>query len=528
MIYLLTDTFMENKLLSNLMAAFFVFVSISIALSLLTGFFWRNSFFIAAVSIALTFLVFKKLKFSVGLSFSKWLVAVIVIFILFEIYPQINAPGFPLTADAVTTTVVRTIGDKIPSTYAPYTNLSLYYLFGFHFFGKMITDIIPFVADYTTLWFLGLLFAALQFVLIHNITLEFFKSRNAADLSAILLLGTRQIIQFTFWGMGPMLLAIDLFLFSFYLFQKNNKLFVVFFAANILMHPLIFGMQLVAFLLYAAINKRLKELVKPVIAAAILSPLVFNLYIGNLLTALNKETLIFAPAAGIFLATALYFGIVPLIFFLSSLCTSLKEKAIKNRQNIFLLSTALLFSIIYFAFYLTGSRFFDLLFIPVTLFGVVFASQLASKFKIKSSFYKLAVIFIVLSVLFTSSEITKIAKGKASIDEYRFGIAFKSFDPNLEKALFISKAGGWIAHVSNKVPYDLINSNFIVPFASSSDAIWSEVKEMAATQKQIESGCADCISKTGVKYIVVNKKYSNLTLAKDPVFTYGDFVVYLN
>jgi len=530
---------MKDKLISKGLVFLLIFVSVSVLLSFITGYIWRNTYFILGLSVPISHYLYRKHPYEFEVPKSIYMLTLLTL--VLTCGPLlILTPYYPGAADALGTTIVRVIGDKIPVTYAPYSNLKLAYHLGFHLFAKLFIDLLPFIPDYLILWFFAVLFASLQVILLYQFGKTFFGSSSYGEWLALLLVGTKTVYQYTFWGMAPMLLGLDLFLLFFTLFIERNRLCYLFFPMIFAAHPFVFFMTVFVVGVYSLVNRGyLKNFLTALPTFLLILPFVAKTYFAYTSNILAPESYPYAapfsPVAVLRMTVALvlWLGPVPALFALGGLCLTFKRKLSGKRlkfAGIILGTSSLGYVILYFPGYIWNDKLFYIVnFSALLLAGTFLEASVSDKNKYVKHIKLLILVFCVLTY-FSSGELTHLRSGsKVSKDEVAVSRMLYRLDPALELTLFLSPGGGWMAHISNKIPYDASVSHLVPPYGPQAikDEGWEELEAKRELQRHIyETGCVECVYELGVKYVVINRDYRDMTLPEAPVMTYKGFDVY--
>ena len=527
---------MSNKV-SKIIVFFYTFTAVSIFFSIWLGYFWRNSYFISFASLAVAYYLYKKFKYEFEIPLNVYLLTFVMLILV--AHPLLFlTPYYPASADALHTTIVTTIGDNIPDTLAPYTDLKLVYQIGFHLFAKIFTDFFPDVPDYLVLWFFAVVFATLQVILVYQLGKTFFGSKTYGEWAALLLIGTKSVFQFMFFGVWPMLLAMDLFLLFFILFIEGNKLYYLLLPAIFIVHP--FGGLMSLFILgvYSVYYKRIKNFLFLFPPLILIAPFIFKTYSVYAASLLSEGTRTFGMSFDnfanlLFPTMPLWFGIVPSIFAILSIFLIIQNRLFDNR--ILFILTVLVTSIVaFFSLHFIGYMHAERVFVIIMFSGLLLASVSLeisgmNSHKLKNIF-RVLIVFACILVFLNSSELTRIRHGsKISAEEAQLAYEFHDFDSTPTTTLFLSPGKAWMAHISNKIPYD-VKSGWFVPYTESQvvrDKGYEEMNQRREKWEEIyNNGCVDCIYELNVTYVVINKNYSNITLREEPVLQYRYFDVY--
>ncbi|MBI2529706.1 MAG: EpsG family protein [Candidatus Diapherotrites archaeon] len=533
-----------------------IFISASILTSLWLGYFWRNSIFIFVVSAIASYLIYKKFHFSLDIKPRVFaLSAIMFVLCIYSVF--LITPFYSASIDAGQITITRLLAEKIPLTYAPYSDVSFSYYVAYHSFVKLFSDLFPIIPDYLWYAFIGAIIAAIELLAIYLFAREFFRNEHAGEIAAILFISTRIVFQNFFWGMHPLILGMAFALLAAYMYLKRSKLAYLFFPVAIAAHiasALIAVIFVLVLLLRTGLKEAGRKLSLFVFSALLAIPSLavpIMVYIANSL-ALPKtsgaatpqmlfEALRFVP---------LWIGIVGSAAFVIALVLIVhNRKKFFDINSKFLLKLFVLCIIIYsimalgFVLKEAHSRFISL----IVIIAIVFAAGVLAKSKIaQSRYFKIALLIICLASFFSSSLIMELQKGeeKISYDGYQFARAFYEFDPSLQKTLFLTKDSLAQAMYSNKIPFDVYAYFPRDTFGAFNDMQVIRNKAwrimMINKTKQdyiIENKCIECINdlarEQGIKYIVIEKGYAfdspyyaEPGIQGEIAFTYGNFVVY--
>jgi len=410
--------------------AFLVFASVSIIVSYWTGFLFLSTPLILIVSLPVTFLLLKKFPaktkgIPVQVLLSALLVAGLCAFPLLVVHPFYMGSN-----DALHTTTLRTLGlnGGIPETYSPYSDISFTYQIGFHLLAKVFADLFFFAEDYQVMWFLGVLLAAIEVILMYLVSKELFKSEKAGKWAAILFIGTKSVYIFMYFGMFPRMLAACLILLFLYLLLKKNKLAYLALPALVMVHPGMLMNFAVLIAIFLAFNRQqFSGLAKTIPFSLLAIPAFvqnYSTYISRMLfgriagtVGLERQPFNFI---GYTIGYALGMGWGPAALFGLSISYTLIKKNL-NKQKLFALSIFFAGSLLYYFsefFNFTVSNVFPWLF---TLGGVFFIALTLSEIKIpeKQLKYIKALVVVLLLMGFVSSGylIARIPGSKISPDE---------------------------------------------------------------------------------------------------------------
>ncbi|MEM4257233.1 MAG: hypothetical protein QXD98_02635, partial [Candidatus Diapherotrites archaeon] len=129
-----------------------------------------------------------------------------------------------------------------------------------------------------------------------------------------------------------------------------------------------------------------------------------------------------------------------------------------------------------------------------------------------------------------SSQLSYLAKGsKITKEEIEFAFAFKKFDPEYKKTLFLLENNTKIAEVSNKIPFDVLTGWYLSydKRISSNDPNIKIVKAKHELAEKIRlEKCVECIKEVEVEYIVTKEDFFSERLGLKKVFEYGEYKVF--
>lgn len=525
------------KTLPVVFFGFLLWASLDILISLWIGHWNLLAVPVLFISLVMAYLIIQKCRNS----FEQAKVPSVVLMLFFlmlvlSAYPLLLVhPFFPASSDVLHVTNVRILQQTIPDTYAPYSNLAFTYQIGFALFSNAWTEILPFIPDYQVIWALGVLFSGLLIIFVYFLVRAFSNNETAALISTILVFGAKFVFTNFYFGVFPLVASFVFLLASLFLLEQKNPLFFVFFPTTIALHPFT-GIALTGIVFILTLWRHEWKW-------GVLSGLCALLSLPSLLR--TYATVLSNSAAGLgtfnlkmFLASLIqipfWLGWVPFgVFVLAFIFFPKKEK-----QIIWIWLTLLfgIFAVFFVSLSLAhADKFFWLFSIfSVLSAGLFFASphwKSISRHVSRQLFGWLLVGLLVLSLssFFLSSELTRARTGsKATVADEEFALAFRSFDPELKKTVFLAKGAGWIAAISNKIPFDVRNSHFVPDSEIQvvGNQGWQEVLARHELQLQIESGCLSCLFKSQNDYLVVNSSQYHFPVELPKVFEYKNFAVY--
>lgn len=554
----MNEKLMKLKTLANNALLFsLIFISVSILISLWLDYFWRNSIFIFIVSIAASYLVYRKFHFDMAIKPRIFALA-LVMFALCIYSVFLITPYYSASIDSGQITITRLLAEKIPLTYAPYSDVAFSYYVAYHSLVKMFSDLLPIIPDYLWYALLGAAIAAIELLAIYLFTREFFRNEHAGEIAAILFISTRIVFQNFFWGMHPMILGMAFALLAAYMYLKRSRLAYLFFPIAIAAH-LASALIAVIFVLALLLREGLKE------AGGKLTQFVFSalpaipslavpimVYITNSI-ALPKTSSAATPQLLIeaLRFVPLWIGIVASAAFVVALILILRNRKKFLDANAKFLLKLFIFSIIIYSAIALGlvfkeahSKFISL----IVVIAIVFAAGAISKLKFaQGRYFKIALLIICLASFFSSSLIMELQKGeeKISYSGYQFARAFYEFDPSLQKTLFLTEDSLAQAMYSNKIPFDVYAYFPRDTFGAFGETQTLQNKAwrimMINKTRQdyiIAEKCIECIRELvreqNIKYVVITKDfyasasglYEGVGIMGELVLRHGNFVVY--
>lgn len=521
----------------DIILAFFIFVSIAIIFSLWIGLFWLNSLLILAVSFTVTFFIFKKMKFHSNIPKPVYILALLAF--LLSVYPDILIhPIYNSSADPAPTIGTLVIKDKLPTDYSPYTNVPYTYQIGFPLFAKIFFDIFPFIQPYNMTWLLAAIFVPLQLIFLFIATKNIFNSEKAGIWASILFIGSRTIFQNIYVGEYPWILATTFFLATLATFFSKNKLAYIFFPVVFILNPSVAFYSSIFLLFYLMFNRsELKRVFYMAVSVAISIPAILITYIpviSNTFQIATSGTYYNSNILAFLIVIPPWIGLVPFAAFIAVLFYLLKNKNILAEKNKFFLSLLAASVAIYIISSVGANPIIAPRIVEFATFVLIMfvSSNLAiNNFGGKEKYLKAAVILLSIAVFLMSTQLNHLRDGsKISQYESAFASKFKQFDPLLEKTLFLVKSDSKMAEYSNKIPFGIERLSH---FISVSDFIvvkgpqLEEFENRTSAKKEIiKNRCIECIYKIGVKYVVVDPSFIDISLNESPIFTYNNILVY--
>lgn len=531
---------MSGNQLGRAIVYFLFFSAFIIILSYWTGFFYLHTPLIAFFSIALLVFIVKKEKIQIS-RIPPIVIGTSLIAFLLCIYPLLLVhPFYMASNDSLHTTTLRVllINQRIPQTHEPFAGISFSYVIGFHLLAKFFHDLFFFVQDYHIIWFLGAVFASMQTMLFYLLTLELFKSERAAIFSAVLLLGTKDVFQYMFFGLMPRNIAIC-FLFAFFLLAlKKQKSAWLFLPVIAMLHSGVFFLSLV-FGFFLFLFKRERGLLKAIPTLAIAFPAFFQAYFaacsGYASTAVSINAIKSIDFLKELVSLALWMGWVPLLVFIFGLLYSLKTKSF-SRDKVFsiaLLATGLLG---YGAMVLVNLKAANIMVWIYSIGGVLFGSLCLSEFlkgKKLEKYFCLLIIVFALTSFFASGYIQRLVQGsKITEQEAEFSLEFRQFDTGLKQTVFLTRHPAKMAELSYKIPYNALDGWFLPVTVHSNllvkkDSAYFELMErQKRVDEIIERKCASCARDLNAYYVVIDPRAVGFDLEERPAFEKHNIKVY--
>lgn len=529
----------------NALMFFTIFTAVSIIISYWVGLVHLNAPLILIVSLFVSYYLWKNFaqKIEIEIPIIVWALALLVL--ILSAYPLLlMTPYYSASADPLHTILTRVINEKIPETFAPYSNLKISYAIGFHLFANNFIKVFSFIPDYLLVWFFGVIFSAIQLIFFYALVKQLTKNENAAMLSAFLFVGTKTVFQNVLFGLMPWVMATALFFLFMTLFLQKNKLSFLFFPVIFMLHPgASFNMMLFLVLFVVFFREHLKNFVQHLPYLLIAAPVFLNDYFVLIIALLNdpsKFVFSFTEFFQAFLPLPLWVGFVPSIALIVGIIFLMKEKHY-SKMNLFLM-TALIFSLILFGYFsVSHGLLFGKIVEIISILAIILAASVLmnSEFEFREFFEenKVKIFSIILLVcIFTivsSSYLNSLREGqKISKEEAQFAFAFKQFDSARDKVLILSAGETKIAELSDKIPFNPTRDYFLYYAEQVSvhdDAFFELARINALWEKIAYTNCVSCIDGLDVKYIVVNKDFQNLRnlkLNKPRIFSFRNFDVY--
>lgn len=515
-----------------------LFFAISVSLSYTLGFFWRNSLFIALLSFT----------GSIGLLYSKKVlpipvapIALVAGLLMMSLasYQVIGIESHvPLSNDALHSTQVRLLEGTIPATYAPYSDISLSYLIGFHLFVRMVMDLIPILSVYHWLWLIGLLFVGFIPIVLYAWVKQLFNPLMAT-VAALLVVTSKIFYENFLFGLYPWIAATVLMLAALYFITKKEALGPLLVGVIALVHPGSLFNLLILLLVWLVLDHSIWNTLR---YGFLMVPLIIGAFIQSywvsIIPFLTGSTI---PSAGGSLLNAilplpLWLGYLPILLLVPTLYYILKNKEKLTLPIKVLLISFIISILLYILFYWKGSVLFGKLLELYTICAIVliafFICELKTSLMFPTIDRRITVIILFIAVLsfFSSGFLQFLVHGsKITPSEYSFAQAFESYDPSLSTVLFLTPHGGKMAEYANKIPYNVRTAYFVSYEAQQviNDDGFFESLEREAKQKQIlDKKCITCIDELTVDYVVVDTFFTTIRLPYPIVIQKDSLILY--
>ncbi|MDO8537779.1 MAG: hypothetical protein Q7S21_02740 [archaeon] len=533
----------------NLILAFLVFAAISIIISYWIGLVHLNPALIIVVSAFIAFYFYKKYISKIELEIPPivWLLGILVM--AMSAYPLLLLTQFyPASSDGLHTVFLRIINEKIPATFAPYSDLKVSYAIGYHLFVNNFAEIIPLFPDYLWLWLFGIIFAGLQVIFFYLFVKQLTQNENAALLSAFLFVGTKTLFQNVLFGLYPWVLATLLFFVFAILFLRKNKLSYLFFPVVFLLHPgASFNMMFFMVLFVLFFREHLKEFLKHLPFLLLALPVILNDYIVLIISLLNDSSnfsFSIIEFLKSFAPLFLWVGFVPALLAIIAIVLVFRERQF-SKINLFLICSLIISILLYGYFAVSQGLLFGKIVEIISFLAIILASVvLVSEIKIGRIYLfdffqenKIKILGVILVVslffFFSSGYLNSLREGnKISKEEAQFAFAFKNFDSSRDKVLILSEGNTKIAELADKIPFNA-KRHWFLPYGEQQSVLDEAFADLTAKDilwnRIVYTNCSSCIDELDVKYIVVNKDFANLKqlkLNKQRVFSFGNFEVF--
>ncbi|HZX20493.1 MAG TPA: hypothetical protein VFF13_05760 [archaeon] len=522
-----------------------IFMGIATLISLWSLYIYRSAIIILIVSIVLAYFVHKKgfLDFG-GISTAAFGMALLVA--VLAAYPYLFVTPFvDASADPAAHISSLAIHETEPKTYAPFSELQYRYQIGFPLLAKMFIDILPFVSSNTIVWFLGVVFAFLSALLVYLLAKEIFSNEKAGMFALALFIGSKIVFQNMYWGQYTFILASVFFLATFLAFKKKSVLAYLFFPMMVASHPGVTFYALLFFMLWAVYFKEIKETFLLLLSGFIVLPVFFISYV-NYIANVGAEpmvTLSFASLVSNAVVFAFWIGAFIFVLCIASLIYAWNNKKLFG-MNMFLgivfvvSGAATIF--LNASGRILGGRVIELSMFTALLLAAYLLTQLIeSRMLEKFSFMKskafasvFAIVLIVsLALFFSSGQLTHLRHGsKINNEQIEFAYAFKTFDSDYKKTLFLTENSAKIAEVSQKIPFDVLTDYYLSydPKIAANDPFYQEFVRMhVLAEKARSEQCVECIAQADFEYIVTENDFFSSELSVKKVFEHGSYKVFV-
>ncbi|HLC78886.1 MAG TPA: hypothetical protein VJG83_00510 [archaeon] len=488
---------------------------------------------IFALSFFIAFFLHKKFPFEFHVNGFGWAFCGLVLVLVLT--PVLLSGGVAASADAVTTTAIRVLTEKIPPTYAPYSDVSFTYQLGFPLLVQTFSDIFPLLPDFQWAWIFGAVFAALLVPLVFEFCREWI-SPDAAVLGAALVVSSKLVFQNFYWGEFAWV-ASTVYLLAAFLYLKKNHPFAIFFISAVAaMHPAVFFNLLIVLAIFYLYKKELHKIQWLLVAILLILPALYFNYLPiatNLISGYGDGA---GPDIGRLAAVIpiapLWIGAgLTLSLLLSFLVLFAEKKPLLGKWAALLGVSTLIFLILYTTGTVLANREIEL----VLLSAILCAAANWSRTSLFTK-YKMPVLaaFLVIGLLsfYSSSTLTHLREGsKISPQEIEFAYKFRVLDPDAKKTIFFNFGGGGkMVEIANKAPYDA-NSDYLISTAQVliiRNAAWDEFIARHKHQESIrKTACAECILELkDLEYAVIDYNYAPIELPREVLLEVGSIKLY--
>lgn len=508
------------RIMNSCLSFCLVFGAVLIIVALWSGIAWLFSPLVLALSLLAAFFLHRKFPFELQASGVAWLVAALVLALV--LYPVVLSGGVAASADAVSTIAVRVLGERIPVTYAPYSNVSFTYQLGFPLLVNTFSDVFFFVEDFRWAWIFGAVFAAVLVLMVFETAREWI-SPDAAIIAAVLVVASKLVFQNFYWGEFAWLAATVYMLATFLYWKKGHPFAVLSAAAVVALHPAIFFNLIVILAILFFYNPRAYNPLLLFPSVLIVAPALYFNYLPIALNLLVGK----ADGAGFELsrlvhvvpAVPLWIGGALTIIFVASLAAVLLEKKPLQRQLAVLwVAVTGIFLLLSSLDSVLAGREIELVLLATLLWA---SANWASTVVFSRHRHALLAGFLVVGLLFfySSNSLAEARAGsKISPHEIEFAFKFRDIDNSAQKTIFLTPSGGKMAEIADKVPYDA-NSGFLISTArvlAVQNEGWEEFAERHRNQERIRrTSCVQCVLELpGVKYAVIDYNYAPMELPR--------------
>ncbi|MCR4368893.1 MAG: hypothetical protein NUV67_03230 [archaeon] len=517
--------------------ALLVFLSITTIISLWSLYLYRFAPVIIVAAAALTFIASKKIDFGKE-AISPAALGIALLVALLAAYPFFLNNFVDASADPAAHISSLAIGATMPQTYAPFSQFEYRYQIGFPLLAKAFIDVFPFATSNAIIWFLGILFAFLQALLIYLAAKKFFAGEKAGLIAAALFVGSKIVFQNMYWGQYTFLMATVFFLAAALAFSGKSRLAWIYLPMAFISHPGVAFYALIFFALWAIINKDFPGTAKLFISGFLVIPAFFVSYIHFLTNIGAEQTAPLSPSLVGQAASTFPLWIGGLIFILAA-CSLWRIGTRKDYSKIDLvLASSFVVSALLFIFFAATGRVIAGRVIELAMLSglLLSANTLKTFLDARKPLFVpaiLAILLISLGLFFTSGQLSQLREGtKITSDEATFAHAFRGFDPEYKRTLFLLENGTKIAEVAQKIPVDVLSGWYLSydPRIAGNDPYYEEAKRVHNLSQDAMSGnCPDCLeslNQLGFDYLVSRDGNAAGELGMKLVFEHNGYKVF--
>lgn len=500
--------------------------------ALWAGLAWLFSPIVFIVSFAAALYLHRKFPFEFAVPAPVWGISLLVLALVLS--PVLLSGGVAASADAVTTTAMRVLADKIPQTYAPYSGVSFTYQLGFPLLAQTFSDIFPFIPDFQWAWLLGAIFAAALVPVLYGAVREWI-SPQAAIIAAVLAVAGKLVFQNFYVGEFAWLASTVYLLAAFFCWKKGHPFTILAAAAVAVLHPAIFFNLLVLLGIHYFSAGKADRLHWIGLALLLALPALYFTYLpiaSNLLGG-NSGSAGFdlGRIAQALKITPLWVGSGLSLLLAASIAALFLEKKRQQWKGAALFGIAFaVFLPLYSAGTVLANREIEL----VLLAAIFWASSNWAATSVFSRHAKpLLALFLLIGLasFYSSGTLADARAGsKISPQEIDFAFKFRELDPTAQKTVFLTPGAGKMAEIAGKIPYDA-NSNHLISAVDVlviRNAGWGEFVSRHEYQEQIrKTRCAGCIMAIdGFEYAVINYDYAPIELPAPILLQVGGIKLY--
>ncbi|MEM4630214.1 MAG: hypothetical protein QXU92_01230 [Candidatus Diapherotrites archaeon] len=509
--------------------------------SLWSLYFYRNALIVIIIS-TIILLASKNLFCKHKDKASNKAISIALIISFLAAYPFLLLhPFVEASADPAAHISSLAIKETMPKNYLPFSELEYRYQIGFPLLAKTFIEIVPFIESQIIVWILGIIFVFLSSMLIYFLCKNIFNSEFAGLFGISLFIGSKIVFQNTYWGQYTFIMASTFFLATLLAVKKNSNLKYLFFPTIIITHPGVALYSVPFFIAHELLSKEFKETLKLLLTGFLAAPtfwITYRHFIENfgaeetkkITIETLKETLVAFP---LWIGLLIFCLTIASIFFIFT-----KKMKQDNFTKILVWSfsiSAILSIALVSSGRVLGGRIIELSMFSGLFLSVFFIMQITKSFEKKQNkeFENKLIIGIIavsLILFFSSSQLSYLAKGsKITKEEIEFAFAFKKFDPEYKKTLFLLENNTKIAEVSNKIPFDVLTGWYLSydKRISSNDPNIKIVKAKHELAEKIRlEKCVECIKEVEVEYIVTKEDFFSERLGLKKVFEYREYKVF--